>query len=227
MPADLTNPSYPFDPTGKKVSNKITGEQQVLTSANYRDYHYIVPSLAPFFAESLRVTFKSLQNEVRTLVQGVDYICTHWFIAASRACSAPIYGSISFLDLQLTGTISLDYQTLGGIWLQDETAISQVLADRLHNPRITAWDVVVDMPVTFPVIDHEWDLVDLVGASDIVSKLEDIGAAILSSQTTGLTAHMNNIANPHQVTAHQAGTYTAAEIDAKFAAVNARIDALA
>ena len=220
------NPAYPIDYTGQLASNKVIGEQQILTAANFRDYHFIVPKLAPYFAETLKISYRAISGEVRLLTEGVDYYCTHWFISASRACSKPIYGSISFLDQQLAGVVTLEYQTLGGMWTQDQTKIAEILADRLHNPRITAWDVVTDMPVSFPPVDHAWDLADMVGMSDIAAKLDNIASAIITNQSSAFSNHMNNINNVHQVTAAQVGTYTSAEIDAKFNAVNARIDAL-
>lgn len=202
MPAPIT---YPFDPTGALLSNKIVGEQQVITAANFRDYHFLVPKLAPFFAESLVVQFRATDNSVRTLVEGVDYYITHQFIAASRACAKPVYGSISLLDTQLAGVVTLGYQTLGGIWTQDDQAIAEILADQLNNPRITAWDVVVDMPVSFPVIDHEWDLVDLVGASEVVEALDGIGDALRATGEGGLAAHVANKDNPHETTKAHVG----------------------
>ena len=216
MPADTLITSYPFDPSGKKISNKITGEQQVLTSANFRDYHFIVPKLGPFFGESLVVSFKSLTNEIRILTPGVDYLCTHWFLAASKACAVPLYGSISFLDLQLVGTVTLSYQTIGGIWVQNEAKIAEILADRLHNPRITSWDSVVDMPVSFPVIDHEWELQDLVGMSQVNATLNAIASAISSNQIDGFAAHVN-AKNPHGLTAVDLDTLTATQIDQRIA----------
>lgn len=194
MPIDLINTAYAFDPTGRLLANKIIGEQQILTSANYRDFHFIVPDFAPFFAQDLVVSFRALNGEVRILNEGVDYQLTHWFISGSRACAKPIYGSISILDLQLSGVITLTYQTVGGIWTQETSKLAEILADRLHNPRITAWDVVVDMPISFPPIDHEWDLVDMVGMSDVVTGLGAIETAIIE-KTTATTALAQTIAN--------------------------------
>lgn len=226
MPIDLLNTTYPIDYTGKLLSNKITGEQQILTAANFRDYHFIVPTLAPFFAESLKMSFRAINGTVRPLVAGVDYYCTHPFIAASRACASPIFGSISMLDTQLAGVVTLsEYQTLGGIWTQDEAKIAEILADRLHNPRITAWDVVTDMPVTFPPVDHEWDLQDLVGMNELSAKLSQIAVTLQQNQINGFSAHVNAI-NPHRVTAAQVGTYSSAQLDLMFAGLSARIDSL-
>lgn len=211
MPNVPANLVYPFDPSGSLASNRISAEQQVLTGSNFRDFYFIVPKLAPFFASSLVISFRATNGEVRPLAAGIDYYCTHQFISASRACASPIFGSITFLDLQLIGVVSLTYQTIGGDWVISDTAIAEILADRLHNPRITAWDVVTEYPATFPVVDHEWDLVDLVGASDVVTALNGINNTLL--------LRVNQIAN-------QAASYSAAEIDAKLAPLQAHVAAM-
>lgn len=197
--------NYPFDPTGSLVSNKITGEQHIITPANHKDYNFIVPKLAPFFANSLAITFRDQNNVTVNLVEGIDWYLSHWFISASRACSAPIYGSISLLNRELSGVITISYQTLGGDWNINESLIAQILADRLHNPRTTSWDSVSEMPYAFPVIDHEWDLVDMVGMSGVVEKLQSISNALLATGEAGVGNHILDTNNPHNVTAAQVG----------------------
>ncbi|BDD79588.1 hypothetical protein [Burkholderia phage FLC9] len=205
MALNLNDLAYPFDPTGSLASNLITGEQQILTAVNWTDYQFIVPRWAPFFYDSLVVTFTDTQGNTRTLVEGEDYYACFEFISASRACAKPIWGGVQFINPLLSGVIKLQYQTLGGIWTLDTTTISALLADRLANPRITAWEQVVDQPVMFPVIDHEWDLVDLVGASDIVAALGGIEDMLRQTGSTGLAAHLADFTNPHRVTATQVG----------------------
>lgn len=209
MPTLPDNILYPFDPTGTLISNKIAGEQQIITAENFRDYHFIVPKLAPYFYDTLVMTYRDQNNNVIPLVEGIDWYATHWFISASRACAKPIYGSITFLNTSLAGVVTLSYQTLGGDWNIDEALMEQILNDRLHNPRITSWDEVSEMPYAFPPIDHDWDLVDMVGMSEVVDALADIRQAIIDAATGGgssdLQAHLADFANPHRVTAAQAG----------------------
>lgn len=205
MPTELNSVVYPFDPTGTAATNKIVGEQQVITAANHRDFHFIVPSAAPYFADSLVVVLRALDNSVRPLVEGIDYYCTHQFIAASRACAKPIYGSISFLDAQLVGAISIGYQTVGGIWTLNLAQITEILSNRLRNPRITSWEQVADVPTLFPVIDHQWNLADLVGAREVVSALDNIVQALLITGDGAIPDHILNLQNPHEVTAAQIG----------------------
>lgn len=196
----------PFDPTGTNPSNKVVNEQQVITAVNFRDYHYVIPNLAPFFSDTVVMGFKNPDGTTRTLHEGVDYYYSHSFISASRACAKPIYGSIEFLFTDLAGVLTLTYQSIGGNWTLDAATIAEILANSLSNPRTTAWEQIVDLPVAFPVIDHEWDLVDMVGASEVVQALDDIRDTLSGgTSSTGLAAHLADFGNPHRVTAAQAG----------------------
>jgi hypothetical protein len=212
MPTPTPPIVYPFDPTGQLIGNRITGEQHTITSSNYRDYHFIVPINGPYFEETLVISHRDINNNVRILNKGIDYQPTHWFVGASRACAKAIYGSISFLDLQLSGTVTLQYQTIGGEWTLDLNKISQILADRLHNPKITAWEMVSGKPTVFPPVNHEWNLTDLVGVSDLVAAVNNVTTALIQSQTDGFAAHINAV-NPHGTTAASIGAISITQLE--------------
>lgn len=208
---------YALDPTGISLANKITNELHALPGGTPPTYKFIVPVYAPFFAEGLIVSYTSLANETSTLVEGQDYYLTHWFIGASRACAKPIYGSITILNQNLAGTLKLTYQTLGGEWTLESSQITAILADMLHNPRVTAWEEVTGYPAVFPPVDHEWNLADMVGMSQIGDKLDAIANAIVQNYINGFGAHQL-ATNPHGITPAMIGTMTTAEI---VAAINA------
>ncbi|EKD22553.1 MAG: hypothetical protein ACD_84C00048G0001 [uncultured bacterium] len=189
---------YPFDPTGQAISNLVVNEQQIVTAANGVSTHLVVPLAGPYFADSLTVSVRGVNGIARLLTLGVDYIPSHWFISASRACAAQLYGSISFLDSTIEGIVILQYQTVGGEWTINANNIASILSDILHNPIITAWEQVTDYPNSFPVINHQWQLPDMVGLSGVLAGINDIELAIR---------------NKPMVTAQQLGVYTAAEID--------------
>lgn len=195
-------PQYPFDPTGQATSNLVTGERQTISPPDWTDYYFIVPTATPYFAESLVLT---LVGTGRVLQEGVDYNPTHKFYDASLQCAYPVYGSITFLDKTLAGVIELQYQTLGGDWTLDSDQITAILANTLLDPRITTWEEIVNLPYQFPPVSHDWDIVDMVGASDIVTALNNMVTALLQSGDTGLAAHLADYNNPHHVTAAQVG----------------------
>lgn len=173
----MTTP-YQFDPTGTLLANKITGEQHIITAVSGRNYHFIVPTFAPFFSESCTVSYRDIDNNIRYLVEGIDFLFCFQFIAASRSCAKPIYGGISFLNLELAGVVTLVYQTVGGEWTLDPVKINEILSDTVRNPRVTSWEHVAQVPTLFPVVDHEWNLTDLVGMSDVVDKVDQVAQAI-------------------------------------------------
>lgn len=201
----MSNPNnyaYPFDPTGNAATNRIQGERQVISAPNWSDFYFIIPLAAPFFRESMQLIH---HPSGRILAEGVDYVCTHRFHDASLAVGKPIYGSITFYDKTLSGVVEMNYQTIGGAWTLPEEEIIEILSNKLLNPRITVWEQVTDLPFEFPVIDHEWELDDMVGASEIVAAIEGIRDAIMASGEGGLGAHLADFNNPHQTTKAQVG----------------------
>ncbi len=197
--------TYPFDPTGSLVSNLIPGEQQQLVAQNFRNQHFIVPKAAPFFADTLSITFQDTSGNISTLQEGVHYYVTHWFISASRACAMRVYGSITFIDTALAGIVSLTYQTVGGEWTISAQQTATIMADVVDNPRITSWEEVSGTPYAFPPEAHSWDVNDMVGMDDVVSAIQGVTTALQSTGSTGLAAHEANHNNPHVVTAAQVG----------------------
>lgn len=141
--------SYPFDPTGQAQSNRITGEQIIVLAPGDRLFHYTMVRFAPMFEQGLNVRLRDLNNNIIQLFPGVDYYLSHHFMDASLATMHEIYGSISFLRRDIVGTLIVDYNTLGGIWTLDAAQITEILANRVYNPRIRTWEQVTNRPVDF------------------------------------------------------------------------------
>lgn len=201
----MTNFVFPFDPTGSQLTNRIINEQHVITVQNFRDYHYVIPKFAPFFEDNFSVKRKLLDGTVQQLVPGIDYYFANQFLDASRACAKPVYGSVSFLDTDAAGIITINYYTVGGMWNITVEEIARILAEETRNPRITAWEQVTYLPERFPVVDHEWDLTDMVGEKEVVSAIETVREAILNSAPGGGEGHMSDFNNPHATTKTQVG----------------------
>jgi hypothetical protein len=47
--------SYALDTTGQLPANLIVGETHTVTAVNDRTYHFIIPTFAPFHANSVRL----------------------------------------------------------------------------------------------------------------------------------------------------------------------------
>jgi hypothetical protein len=194
-------PIYPFDPDGDAVTN-LVHEQQPLESNGVFDYFYVMPRSGPFYAGSVKL--KLFPGGI-DLIEGKDYNFGHHFMDASHTIGQAIYGSITFYDHTLKGILDMEYQTLGGVWMLDEATILEILANEIRNPRITSWETIVELPERFPVVNHKFDIEDFVGMSDVTEKLEGIEEAIKAMGNGAIDEHVNNKANPHEVTKTQVG----------------------
>ena len=214
-----TIPAYPEDTTGTAVSNKVVGEQQIVLAAEFSQYNFVVPKFAPIFARGFAASIKTPDGQSRALVIGKDIMLSHRFIDASLAQSDDIFGSVTFLNTQLSGVITFDkYQTVGGQWTLDDAAWAAVMANKVHNPRVSSWDSVVNLPVSFPVKDHNNDTNDLTGMSEIKESLDEIVVAVSQQSNTDLGDFINRRDNPNKVTAAQTNAYDRTQTDTKIAA---------
>lgn len=194
--------AYPFDPTAAATTNKIISEKQTLIPPDWKDYYFVIPKFAPFFEEGLELY---VLPEGRKLEAGKDYVLSHLFHDASLAVGKPVYGSITFYDRSLTGVLEQFYQTLGGEWTIDEQTANEILINHTANPRITTWESVVELPSRFPVIDHEWDLDDMVGMTEVRDAIASIAVAMGETTDNLFAEHLERTDNPHAVTKAQVG----------------------
>lgn len=192
----------PFDPTGQAASNLREDERHVISPPADNDFYLVVPRLAPYYRDSLVITEYPGGRE---WVAGVDYLHGHYFYAASRSIGQMVYGSIHIYNRTYQGTLSIRYQSIGGEWTLDEQGITELLANVILDPRITTWEQVTDVPSTFPPINHEWNIVDMVGMTQVVGKLEEIEQAILARDAATGSSHLTDYDNPHQTTKAQTG----------------------
>lgn len=202
---------YPFDPTGRAITNYIVEEQHIVTEANYRDYFFIVPKFAPFFADRVIVKHHNL-NEVRTLVEGTDYYLALNYLGATRSIGQPVYGAISLNSLINIGIVTISYQTLGGPWCADVQYVLETLAEREYNPRLAVWDQVTNVQETFPPINHTQDFETLAGYEELIQSIVEISTTIANSEShTPVIKHLIDKDNPHDVTLLQLGYSVATE----------------
>lgn len=166
---------FPFDPTGRLNSNRIQNEPHTVTAINGVDHNYLVPVNAPFFNES--VTVINATTGV-ALTENEDFYFGYSFAQATEQTGKAISGAIVFIDPTLTGQFYLNYQTLGGEYVDEETrAIEDGLdaLDRLLNPD---WSDLVNVPAVFPPTPHMLRLDEVVGVAEIIARLDEIEIAL-------------------------------------------------
>ena len=175
--------SYPFDPTGSATTNLITGEQHPVQEFNYEDFYLIVPLQAPFFTTNLLVQYTDPTTPLRQLQEGVDYNLVLPYWGATRSIGLPVYGGILILNNKLTGTISLNYQTIGGIWCGNQQYVLQNLAEQMYNPRAVLWDVLTNVQQIFPPINHSLSIDNTYGLDTLNNELSALAATIANRPT--------------------------------------------
>lgn len=180
----MFNLTYPFDSTGQAVTNRITNEFHTLALPGDLDFHFIVPRAAPFYTASVRVWRVSDNAE---LVNGQHFQVSHLYTEASRSIGMGVAGSITFTDRQFAGQVRIQYQTIGGEWVIDEAKITEILLNIVVDPRVSYWEQVAGYPERFPVVNHDYNIGDWYGASEMVEQLAGIEQAIRATNRGNTT----------------------------------------
>ena len=193
---------YPLDTNGDLATNKITSERHTITAVNNRNYNFLIPKFAPYHAPSMRVYLEE-GNTLMPLAQGSDWNYAMEFSGATLATGKPIYGAVSFNNLNFSGQVIIEYQTLGGEYTLAIDKLTEVIANIIYNPRGVTWEEIVGLPSMFPPIDHPWNFDDMVGMTEVKESLDEIAHAILARSGGNIDDHLRDFNNPHQTTKHQ------------------------
>ena len=180
---------FPFNPDGVLPDCRIVKERHVLTTINGDSYQFIVPSNAPFFLKDLTVyhtaTGRQLKNDV-------DYQLTHLFRSAKNTLNKYIYGSITFLNRDLSGEIELDYVTLGGKFTAKDNPLLKRLVSSITDHRQVDWEDIVNVDTVFPPIYHQHPNEEIVDMDTVVEAIEKLTAVVSG---TDKPAHHHSIGN--------------------------------
>ena len=198
----MNTASYPFDTTGLAPSNLVQNELHTLTEVNSAPYRILIPSFAPFYLHNLRVEHIGTTGVTSILTEGVDYYCVLPYMTASRSVGKSVYGGLAFNNDLVQGTIRLQYQTLGGVWCADRNYVYEQLLSAHYNRRTTWWDTITNVQETFPPTEHNHDVGDVEGHTELLAKLDQIRVAILQSPNlvpAQYLAHILEKGNAHDL----------------------------
>lgn len=165
---------YPFDETGALTSNLVK-ESRTITSINGVDSNYIIPKAAPFFGLSLVVVDGATG---RILDKDIDYELIYKFTTATDAIGRSIYGGFAFINPSVSGTFSIQYQTIGGDWVDDASMGVQDGIDALADLKTILWEEVVPDDLTFPPTRHTQPVTDWEAVTEIIDAIRENTAAI-------------------------------------------------
>lgn len=187
---------YPEDRTGVATSNKITAELHSITFSADVDFHFIVPTFAPFFADGFRLVRVVAGNRI-PLVVGKDYHLGLQMMSISASVAKQVYGAVVLLNVSEDALYEIEsYQTVGGSWTLDTNGMLELTSNIIKNPRSLSWEQVSNAPQIFTPTDHLWNYADMVGQTEVVQALVSIANAIASRAVAGNNHHLLK-GNPH------------------------------
>jgi hypothetical protein len=166
---------YALDYTGENPDNKILNE--IHTSSGARN-GVIVPHYGAFFADSVIVRDVSTGLELKR-GKDKDYIVGEVSVEPTMITGKEVCNTILAINQNAINDFSIDYQTIGGQYLNLEPVISEHSGIVYVGP--VDWNNILDKPDKFPPTLHPHVLGDVYGWEYLVEALERIRQAIIMS----------------------------------------------
>lgn len=229
---------YPLDLTGTSGDNLVLNELHTLKPTRVRA---VALQNGAFYTAS--VVIRDVAT-ARVLVVGQDYEFDNLYQMASEHAKAEVAAIIVIINTEVSNTISVDYQCIGGLYGYSTTAIMQQIEDLQLDNRKVEWGNIYNKPAVYPPAKHLHDIGDVYGFEYLVQAIQQLRHAIMVGdegsheniyryieKTIGSTSdrvrelenalrrHIEDKDNPHEVTAGKIGVYTKKEIDDRFGEV--------
>ena len=174
-----------LDPTGTNPDNKIIDEPHTLSNNKVRS---IAPRFTPFFAESVIV-----RDGANVLKRGIDYQIVELHQEATLKYGKEISSVILIINKNVSNEVYVTYQSLGGYYTYDNTAIENLYESVINDNRPIDWENVLNKPDAYPPTIHRHLLEDLYGFEPVVDYLERIKRAITLGQADILLELVNRL----------------------------------
>lgn len=174
---------YPYDPTGLAVTNFVQDEIHTVPVVRNRAFAL---NAGPFFDDSVVVRHVDTGN---VLTKDSDYTTLYLYQHATFRVGKPIVAVVFIVNPAISGTVSVDYQVVGGEFSSNVSAIQYLISTLEIDNRSIIFDDLLDLPVTFPPAPHLHDVGDLYGMEALIAAIEALRLAIESSGgSSGYTA---------------------------------------
>lgn len=170
--------TFPLDHSGVAPTNLVTGEIHSVNEAHFKDYFFLVPHAAPFYVTNFKATL-TLGGVTTPLTEDVDYSFALPYVTGTRVTGKAMYGAVTLHNLEMSGLITIQYQTVGGDQIPDRLQVLTELAEQAYNPRTTIWDILTNAPAAFPPTPHYQDYDSFYGQEELVNMLGEIRDAII------------------------------------------------
>lgn len=161
---------YPFDPTGQSTTNLVVGEIHHLDEDfDINMPRILFPRLGAYYNESLVV---KLGDKVLKLND--DYLLTFFWQHATYMSGLPVSVAFQITNTKLKGTITIDYQVVGGEYQDRSEALSELMENFPQNTRNVFWDEVLEKPEAFIPTRHLHHINDVFGMSRFIDIIDQL-----------------------------------------------------
>lgn len=182
--------ALPLDTSGVSPTNYVQNELHTVSEGQFRDYHFIVPIHTPFFVDNF--SLKLVVNDVeQSLTEDVDFTFVLPYITGTRVTGKQLYGAITIHNLDMNGILKMSYQPVGGDQSVDQLHVLTTLAEKAYNPRTTIFDLITNLPTSWPPTPHYQDYASFYGQEELTAALLQIASAIASNASLTSTAIQN------------------------------------
>lgn len=163
---------YPYDPSGRAFTNAVQDELHLLPRNRNRAFAL---NAGPFYADSVEV--RTVPGN-QLLVAGTHYRALYLYDYFTRKTGQSVCAVIHVFDEAIQGTVSVNYQVVGGEASSNATAIQQLIQSLEIDNRGIVFDDLIDLPVTWPPSPHLHHVGDWYGMEQVVDVLRDIWTAM-------------------------------------------------
>lgn len=214
--------SYPYDPTGRAVTNRFS-EEVIVTSDDPR-LRVIKLRHAPFFAP-LTITFGTSNMP---LTEGVDFEYVYELVELDNAIASPVFLGVNLLNPLVLGSVRFEGNLLGGSFYAPYYEMMDDLVKHLNNPVTASWLSVLNRPTLMPPMQTATSWEDLLNKTYLASAIRElkvgseVANAIIMGKLNQLTAEIEAIYeaisvfnypghelewNPHETSVEQIGAH--------------------
>lgn len=170
---------FDLDKTGLNPNNLVSGEIHSLKLGKIRA---VAPKYGAFYTDSVVVID---QASGAILTKGLQYKFADT-AEVSALYNKEICWLILIMDQNVSSTVVINYQVLGGGYVNNSTAIAELYQAYINDDRPVDYANIMNLPSQWPSTRHPHVLNDVYGFGPLVAALERIRMAVVLSHTPEL-----------------------------------------
>ena len=163
-----------LDFTGSNPSNIVTGDIIAITPAILNAYGVVFPTGAPFYANTIKVTYIDKDGVSHILDSGKDFEPIYKLECVE--VQGGVYGAIKLFDSTLEGSISLAYNRLGGSWTFNKDSILSYLNSNEYDESLLIAVLTPSSPLILNGV--EWSIEGVKGITHAQNSFDSVDLSI-------------------------------------------------